>query len=925
MKRRWCGFFLFFLMLGWVVAAGAQTPLFSDDFNRTGSNLGPNWAAIVGSFSTDGTQAVSQSAQNWAKVTAAIGTDDYQVEARITPPAGSNYTGLVARGDAAFFYKDLYAVQIDAVSQKVNLYRRNAGTWTLLRGGAAPGGIVAGTSYLLAMKVFGSNPVQLEILFQGALLFSYSDSAANRILSGAPGIQNYNSGVRYDHFVVSSLTPPAGNQPPVASFSASPTSGSVPLAVSFNASASSDPDGSIATFSWNFGDGTTGSGVTTGHTYQNSGTFTATLTVTDNSGAQNSTTRTISVQSTGGGGGETILFEDNFNRTGSTLGTNWRLDGGSFSTDGTMAVSGGSANWAGLTTSIGTSDYAVESILIVPAGSFYSGIAARGKSTAVNSDNYNLQISTQGTVNLYRRNAGAWTLLRSIAAPGGIVAGTPYKLKLKVSGANPTNLEVSFQDALLFTYADSSTGQLFSGQPGISNYNAGVKYDHFRVMGFGSGGGNQSPVARFTCTPSSGNGPLTTTCDASASSDPDGSIATFSWNFGDGTTGSGVTTGHTYQNSGSYTVTLVVTDTMGGRGTASGTITVNPAAGTGWTASRVPGDLKGVHFVDRNIGWATGMDLGIFKTTDGGKSWTKQTNIVWKSTPPQILPDVYDVFFINSQVGWAAGWPELILGTTDGGATWREQHLNRAYTTPTNYCEAFDAAGTCLKKKGPYMRRVRFADASNGWVVGRYGYIFRTTNGGTTWTFIRQNWPLPVPCPPRTAYTPHWFGLDVVSTNEIWISGGMDDGSGCPGWNRVIVHSNDGGATWIYQNELPEFGGLGGSGRYHDLHLIGNLGWAVGEIGAVLRTTDHGATWRQVTNTGAGNISLWGLAFPDPQHIWIVGTGGLILHSADGGTTWVKQNSNTANRLHRVSFVDAFFGWAAGHLGVITRTTSGGG
>ncbi|WDT74348.1 MAG: PKD domain-containing protein [Candidatus Manganitrophus sp.] len=301
MKRRWCGFFLFFLMLGWVAAAGAQTPLFSDDFNRTGSNLGPNWSAVVGSFSTDGTQAVSQSAQNWAKVTAAIGTDDYQVEARITPPAGSNYTGLVARGDAAFFYKDLYAVQIDAVSQKVNLYRRNAGTWTFLRGGAAPGGIVAGTAYLLAMKVSGSNPVQLEILFQGALLFSYSDSAANRILNGAPGIQNYNSGVRYDHFVVSSLTPPTGNQPPVASFSASPTSGSAPLAVSFNASASSDPDGSIATFSWNFGDGTTGSGVTTGHTYQTAGTFTATLTVTDNGGAQNSTTRTISVQSTGGG------------------------------------------------------------------------------------------------------------------------------------------------------------------------------------------------------------------------------------------------------------------------------------------------------------------------------------------------------------------------------------------------------------------------------------------------------------------------------------------------------------------------------------------------------------------------------------------------------------------------------------------------
>ncbi|TAK02841.1 MAG: PKD domain-containing protein [Candidatus Manganitrophaceae bacterium] len=925
MKRHWCGVYVLFLILGSIAVAGAQTPIFSDDFNRVGSNLGPNWAAVVGSFSTDGTQAVSQTAQNWAKVTVPIGTDDYQVEAQIAPPSGSNYTGLVVRGDASFFYKDLYAVQIDAVAQKINLYRRNGGTWTFLQGLTAPGGIVAGAFYQLAVKVSGSNPVRLDIVFQNAPLFTYNDASAGRVLSGAPGIQNYNSGVKYDNFIVTSLTASPGNQPPAATFSATPLTGTAPLSVSFDASASSDPDGTIATYTWNFGDGTTGSGVTTGHTYPNPGNFTATLTVTDNGGLQNSTTRGIAVQPPAGGG-ESILFEDNFNRTGITLGANWRLDGGSFSTDGAAAVSGTSANWAAMTLPLGSADYAVESILLVPAGSLYSGIAARGKSSSVNTDNYNLQISTNGTVNLYRRNAGVWTLLKSAAAPGGIVAGTSYKLKLKVSGANPTNLEASFQDALLFTYADNSTGQLFSGQPGISNYNPGVKYDQFRVIGAGSGGGNQNPIARFTCTPNIGTVPLTTTCDASASSDPDGSIAAYAWNFGDGTTGSGVTAGRSYQNPGSYTVTLVVTDTLGAQGTSSSTVTANSAGGSGWTISKVPGDLKGVFFVDRNIGWVTGMDMGIFKTTNGGATWTKQTNIIWKSTPPEILPDVYDVFFLNSQVGWAAGWPELILATTDGGATWKEQNLNRVYTAATNFCEVWDAAKTtCLKKKGPYMRRVRFADASSGWVVGRYGYIYRTTNGGTTWRLLPQNWPMPVACPPRTAYTPHWFGLDVLSANEIWMAGGWDDGNGCPGWNRVIVHTTDGGATWIYQNELPEFGGLGGSGRYHDLHLIGNAGWAVGEIGAVLRTNDHGATWKQVTQTGAGSTSLWGMAFPDPQNIWIVGTGGLILHSGDGGTSWVKQNSNTTARLERIWFVDSFFGWAAGHLGVIPKTTSGGG
>ena len=71
-----------------------------------------------------------------------------------------------------------------------------------------------------------------------------------------------------------------GNQPPVASFTASPNG----LTVSFNGSGSSDPDGSIASYSWSFGDNTTGSGASTSKTYSAAGTYTVTLTVTDDKG-----------------------------------------------------------------------------------------------------------------------------------------------------------------------------------------------------------------------------------------------------------------------------------------------------------------------------------------------------------------------------------------------------------------------------------------------------------------------------------------------------------------------------------------------------------------------------------------------------------------------------------------------------------------
>jgi PKD repeat protein len=84
------------------------------------------------------------------------------------------------------------------------------------------------------------------------------------------------------------------NTPPVAVASASPTSGAAPLTVTFSSAGSNDPDGSIASYSWNFGDGTAlSTNPSPTHIYQTAGTFTAKLTVTDNRGATGTATATI--------------------------------------------------------------------------------------------------------------------------------------------------------------------------------------------------------------------------------------------------------------------------------------------------------------------------------------------------------------------------------------------------------------------------------------------------------------------------------------------------------------------------------------------------------------------------------------------------------------------------------------------------------
>ncbi len=101
------------------------------------------------------------------------------------------------------------------------------------------------------------------------------------------------------------------NQLPTANFTATPTSGSPGMAVALNASTSSDPDGSIVSYNWNYGDFTTGTGVISSHVFNNPGTFPVTLTVTDNRGDTASKTINIAV------GGAPTAAPSNLQKVGS--------------------------------------------------------------------------------------------------------------------------------------------------------------------------------------------------------------------------------------------------------------------------------------------------------------------------------------------------------------------------------------------------------------------------------------------------------------------------------------------------------------------------------------------------------------------------------------------------------------------------------
>lgn len=102
------------------------------------------------------------------------------------------------------------------------------------------------------------------------------------------------------------------------------------------------------------------------------------------------------------------------------------------------------------------------------------------------------------------------------------------------------------------------------------------------MIGCGGGGsdapgGGSSPTATFSIFLSEGTAPLSVTFDASESTDTDGRIAQYAWQFGDGNTASGASTAHTYTSNGEYTVLLTVTDNDNLTDTATRRIVVGPS------------------------------------------------------------------------------------------------------------------------------------------------------------------------------------------------------------------------------------------------------------------------------------------------------------------------------------------------------------
>jgi len=276
----------------------------------------------------------------------------------------------------------------------------------------------------------------------------------------------------------------------------------------------------------------------------------------------------------------------------------------------------------------------------------------------------------------------------------------------------------------------------------------------------------------------------------------------------------------------------------------------------------------------------------------------------WRQAPVPISASLTSVSFATASQGWAVGHAGVVLHTTDGGESWRlqldgqaaaQRVLDAVLATP-------DASARQLKVAQGFVTdgadkpwlAVQFSNEHEGTVIGAFGLILHTEDGGASW----QSWV---------------DRLDNPAGNHLYAIATQGPRIYLAGEQGTLWTSADGGAHF---SRLPS----PYDGSFFALNLApdGSV-WVAGLRGNVWRSTDQGQHWQALNNpfnssVVAARSAAAGVMFADQSGHLLLGAGGEVLReqalpaagavaslsqAADG--QWVVAGARGIKRLEQVN------------------------
>ncbi len=356
----------------------------------------------------------------------------------------------------------------------------------------------------------------------------------------------------------------------------------------------------------------------------------------------------------------------------------------------------------------------------------------------------------------------------------------------------------------------------------------------------------------------------------------------------------------------------------------------------------------GSFFLNEFIGYASGENGLLIKTTDGGNSWEKfETRSNRKLNSVRFFYDGYGIAIGEKGTIGSGGFKfdEFYIYNLP-----TNEDLNSIFLFDPNYGWIVGNKGTVIKRtpdedifidldQDYNFNSVYFLNENVGFIAGGKnnntgGVIFKTQNGGNDWQKIETGFFVNsiIFSDEQKGIAAGENGKILYSNNsgEIWneaISESTDDIHSidfanenlifAAGKNGTILKSENAGDSW--QKIQIEF-----SVNFNSVQAIENQIWIFGDDGVILHSNDFGNNFSVKGEKILARKKMNSLSFINEKSGWIGGKNGTIYKTTDSGDNWEFQNSKIKSEIKSIYFYDENLGWAAGDSSAILKTKDGG-